>query len=198
MRLHHSTPPPYSHATLHTHHAPPSQLRHAHALVLQSEVQARVLQRFNAKLEAEVVWMQASEKEKRAALQVLHQEAVQGGGDGEEREMERVHKEVCVDGKRKKTMVLFAITPTAAHFGSWWPTAGRSLRCRRPRRRRTGCVYRECLLLLRMNVGLLMRGGCCLRRAFVVAPQETEVKRRELEELKAKTGEMARRLQVCV
>lgn len=69
------------------------QLRRWHALVLESEVQARVLKRFNDKLEGQVARMGKSEQQKRAALRVLRQ-AMQQRSEGEQQEMERIHKEV--------------------------------------------------------------------------------------------------------
>lgn len=151
----------------HTHAPQPhathcSQLRRTHALVLQSEVQARVLKRFNGKLEAEVIRTQESERQKRAALNALHQEELQGRSDGMEREMERLHKEVCGTEKGLEVgglSVVLAPHRNAIHIEStiihsWWRTEAKSPRCRRPRRRRRGCM-RMCVAEL---VGVCIDG----------------------------------------
>lgn len=77
----------------------PPQLKRAHTLVLGLEMPCRVLQRFNAKLEAEVGGMRRRQEEKKVALHALFQASLRG--EGEAQEMVQIHNEVgllCVVG----------------------------------------------------------------------------------------------------
>lgn len=71
----------------------PPQLKRGHTLVLGAEMPCRVLQRFNAKLEAELGGMRRRQEEKKAALHALFQASLRG--EKEAHEMVQIHNEVC-------------------------------------------------------------------------------------------------------
>lgn len=191
---------PLTHA-VRSHPPPPPthlQLKRGHALVLGAEMPSRVLRRFNAKLEAEVGGMRRRQEEKKAALQALFQESLRGEGEAEE--MVQIHNEVGSGGVGVRKCAWGPQLDSFIVAASRTPT--QMVACRGAIvKQRAAKAAAQAVSGVALGVDVASGGSpCCWAHAHRNNPpspsQEVEAKRRELEELKTKSADMARRLQV--